>query len=398
MNRFYYPDHGATAQILSDVAEHLAAKGWDVHVITSRLSYSDTGLRHRKKDTHKGVRITRLATSGFGRGTLLGRALDYGTFYGACFFSVLKHVRRSDIVVVKTDPPLLSVPVSVAARFRRASQINWVQDLFPDIAGQLGVGLATGWTGNILRTMRNKSFAGAARNVVIGERMAEHLIDDGLASNQVKIIPNFADDEALRPTARGVKDLRRGWGFDDEDFVVGYSGNLGRAHEVETVIKAARLLSANPKIKFLFVGGGHLKQTVEQKVFEYQLTNVSFQPYQPRVNLAASLSVPDVHWISLQPYLEGMLFPSKLYGIAAVGKPVIMIGDQNGDIGRLVKRHAMGLCFRPGDSEALADAIRGLEADRKIGDKFGAAARGVIDKFASRQRALSLWRGVLTSI
>jgi len=395
INRFYYPDHGATAQILSDVAEHLAASGWQVHVLTSRLSYSDPRTRYQHRASRKGVKIIRLPTTGFGRGNLIGRTIDYLSFYVACVFGVLKHVRKADLIVIKTDPPMLSVPVSFAARLKRAHSINWIQDLFPDVADELGVPLARGWIGKGLKILRNRSFRTAVTNIVIGERMAERLAGEGIVKDQIRIIPNFTDDTTIHPGPMGWQDLRRAWGYKDEDFVIGYSGNLGRAHEVATMLDAAQHLHDNPRIKFLFVGGGHLRQQVEAEVELRQLTSVSFQPYQPRATLAASLSVPNMHWISLQPQLEGLVLPSKLYGAAAVGRPICMIGDKDGDIGRIIAKHNIGYCFEPGESDALARMILDLAVNIDRQRDLGRAARHFVDAHASREHAFALWQAML---
>ncbi|MDJ0922043.1 MAG: glycosyltransferase family 4 protein [Henriciella sp.] len=397
VNRFFYPDHSATAQILADLTAYLVRDGFQVEVICSRLSYSDPSLRFEPQETWNGVEIVRVATTGFGRQNLLGRFLDYVSFYISCLFCVLKRARRGDTVVVKTDPPLLSVPIGLAARLKRARVINWLQDLFPEVGAELGLGLAKGPVGSILRWLRNRSLRKAQTNVAIGRLMAERLAAENVPERKIAVVPNFSDDEALVPDPDGWRTLRRDWGFADTDFVVGYSGNLGRAHDVDTVLDAASDLKDRPHIKFLFVGGGHLKSVVERVAAERSLTNILFRPYQPRDRLAQSLSVPDLHWVSLKSDLEGLIVPSKLYGIAAVGKPVLMIGDPKGEIATLAAEHGFGLCVEIGARSALTSALIELSDNQDKLHRQGQAARTYIDTHASRAHAFQRWGRLLQS-
>ena len=139
-----------------------------------------------------------------------------------------------------------------------------------------------------------------------------------------------------------------------------------------------------------------MRQRLEADVRQRGLKNVAFKPYQPRGSLAASLSVPDLHWISLLPQLEGLILPSKLYGIAAAGRPLCMIGDRDGDIGRIISRYKIGFCFEPGESDAVAEAILKLAGSVEEQHNLGQAARHYIEVHASRRRAFSLWQTVLT--
>ena len=398
VNRFFHPDHSATAQILSDVAQHLAAEGFPVSVIASRTLYSGAAGALAKRETWQGVEIHRAATTRFGRSALPGRACDYATFYMSSFLSVLKHARKGDMVIAKTDPPLLGVTVGLAARLKRARRGNWFQDLYPEVAEAAGLKLPGPVLAG-LRWMRRRSVAKADLNVTIGRRMAVRLEDEAVGDpGSIRVIHNFSDDEALRPDPPGWRTLRSEWGFCDDDVVIGYSGNLGRAHDVDTILSAARTLRDEPRYKFLFIGGGHSWNRVEAACSDWGLQNVFFRPYQPRARIAHSLSVPDLHWISLQPAYEGLIVPSKLYGVASVGRPVIMIGAGDGEIGRLLKTHHFGETVAPGDVQALVSCIRRLGGNQAALDRMGRAARAFVDEEASRGRAFQRWRDELAAV
>lgn len=391
VNRFYYPDHSATAQILTDLAEALAARGWDVGVIASRLRYDDPAALLPAHDTHAGVGIRRIWSSRFGRAGLAGRAVDYLSFYVTAFFAILATARRGDIVIAKTDPPLLSVVASLAVRLRGATLVNWLQDLYPEVAAELGVGAMRGPLGRLLRGRRNASLRRARLNIAIGERMAERIAAEGVPAERIAVMPNWSDEAAIRPIARAAVALRDEWGLGDA-FVVGYSGNLGRAHEFETLLGAARLLAHRDDIVFLMIGGGHESARLAARVADEGLADrFRFRPYQPRERLSESLGAADVHWLSLRPEMEGLIVPSKFYGIAAAGRPVIAITDLDGEIARIVRREDCGMAIAPGDAPGLAAAIEDLAGDPARVAAMGGAARAVIEREFGRVDAFERW-------
>ena len=188
VNRYYHPDASPTAQLLGDVATHLAASGYDVTVITSRQFYKDPGAGLPREETREGVKIVRVRTTSFGRKKLLGRALDYLTFYAAAFTAVVLRARRGDAVVAKTDPPMLSVPVMLAAGLRGARTVNWLQDVFPEIAVSVGVARPGGMLIRLLTALRDLSLRAAATNVVIDDQMAQTLERRGIDRARIAVI------------------------------------------------------------------------------------------------------------------------------------------------------------------------------------------------------------------
>ncbi|MEE4378670.1 MAG: glycosyltransferase family 4 protein [Candidatus Competibacteraceae bacterium] len=407
INRYFYPDHSATSQILTDLAFFLADQGLDVHVITSRQCYDDPNARLDSIETINRVRIHRVWTSRFGRSRLAGRALDYLSFYLSTGWCLLRLLRRGDVIVAKTDPPLLSVVASWAARLRGAQLLNWLQDLFPEVATGLKVRGMTGTLSRLLCALRNASLQRATKNVVIGERMAQRLKAEGIPDDKISVIQNWADGTAIRPIEVSDNALRREWGLEDQ-FVIGYSGNMGRAHEFETLLNAMEQLCGShpsplpshispplPSPTFLFIGGGHHRQALQTETQHRHLNNIQFQPYQPRERLQESLGVADVHLISLRPELEGLIVPSKFYGIAAAGRPAIYIGDPDGEIARIIKQADCGVVIEPGDDAGLIQTILRYRDDPALVMQHGANARTVFDQNFDKSIALHAWYELL---
>ena len=412
INRYFHPDHSATSQMLSGIAFGLASAGQDVRIITSRQRYDAPETVLPARESIEGVKVIRVWTTRFGRSNLAGRAIDYLTFYVTAGWALLLLARKGDVVVAKTDPPMLSVMAAPIARWRGAHLVNWLQDIFPEVAQALGMGggrlpsLAFG----LLRRWRDRSLKAAAMNVVLGERMGECVAALGVPDSRVRIVPNWADGDLVRPIAHAANKLRAAWGLTDA-FVVAYSGNLGRAHDVRTMLQAieqtelaARGRKPTPGtsppggIAWLFVGGGAGFESLQQEVKRLELGCVLFQPYQPNERLSESLSAADVHLISLRPELEGLIVPSKVYGVMAAGRPSIFIGDSDGEVARVLARSNGGITAPQGDGLALACAVLAMAADPEHCRELGINARRAFEGQFDKQMAIGHWIRLLAEL
>jgi len=394
INRFFYPDLSATSQMLTDLALSLATREIEVHVIASAQAYDDPTRTFPQFEVVQGVKVRRIATSRFGRARLFGRLLDYATFYIGAAWELFRVVRSGDIIVAKTDPPMISVVAAVVARWRGAVLINWIQDLFPEVAEALGV-VKNQTFGTILRRFRNISLRVARCNVAIGAGMAERLLQEGIPKDRVRVIHNWSDGEEIRPIDRSGNTLLAQWDLKGK-FVVGYSGNMGRAHEFTTLLEAAELLSANPDIVFLLIGDGAQRASIVRFAEQRGLKNIVLKPYQPRELLKLSLGVPHVHVVSLIPSLEGLIVPSKFYGIAAAGCPAIFIGDPEGEIPRIIETEQCGWSFGVGQSFQVASRIAELAADPDQVRVAGERARRAFEQRFDMPQACSQWRALLS--
>lgn len=396
VNRYFYPDESATSQIATDLALYLAGKGLAVVGVASRSLYDDPATLLAAQETIGGVHIDRITTTRFGRAKLIGRAIDYLSFYLSIFVYLSRQLRAGDIVICKTDPPMLSVIGALAASLRGATLINWLQDIYPEIAVRLGVMRLPDSIVAILRAARNQSLKSAAMNIVIGDRMRRHLVGEGIDEARIRTIPNWSR-EAVQPLTDALPALRREWGFTQDELIFGYSGNLGRGHDYQIVLDAAVALTAHPRIRFLMVGGGAAMAECQQQVDRLGLANVQFRPYQDVERLAETLSVPDIHWLTLKPALEGLLLPSKLYGIAAVGRPFIVIGALDGEQAVLARKWDAGFAVTPDDTAGLVALLHRIDGDRALLRAKGENARTMLQSF-SAATSLVLWTDVLTDI
>ncbi|MFT4133204.1 glycosyltransferase family 4 protein [Labrys sp. (in: a-proteobacteria)] len=398
VNRYFHPDTSATSQIASDLAGFLAEQGWEVIALTGAGRYDEPTRRLDPEAVLPGVAIHRVGPVTEASSSLFRRAGVALAVHAALAVEVWRRARAGDIVVVKTDPPLLSVSLLPVVLARRLRQVNWLQDVYPEVAAELGLKAGKGLLGGILRRLRNASLRHAVMNVSVGERMKAKITGFGVPAAQVTAISNWCDDRSIVPAGGEPSRLRRDWGLQDK-FVIGYSGNLGRAHEIDTLIGAARLLRDEPGIAFLFIGNGYLTPCLKRAVAEHGLGAMFyFQPYQDAGALPQSLTVPDIHWLSLNPRLEGLIVPSKFYGIAAAGKPMIAVMAPDGEISDLVRRSDCGAVIVPGDSAGFAATVRQWRGRPDLLAEKGRNARALIESGLDRRSSLHAWQTLLLSV
>ena len=385
LNRFYWPEEPATAQLLTDLAEALAAAGREVVVITSR----PCGTAVRRREFRRSVAIVRATGTRWARLGLLGKAVDYVTFCFGALLLLCFLAKRGDQVVVMTDPPLLGVGAWLIARLRRARVFHWVQDIYPEVAVTL-----TGhrWLG-FVRPLRNLAWRRSDGCVTLGSDMAGVLTHSGVPESRITVSPNWAPLGLSVQPRSAADSLRAEWQLEGK-FVVAYSGNLGRVHDLAPVLDVAAALRDEADIAFVFIGAGAQRARLEAQARQRGLSNVQFRPPQPRTRLAEALALGDLHLVTLARGCESFVFPSKVYGVTAVGRPVIFIGPDDCEIARLVVGHGFGLAFAPGQT-AVTAAIRELRADPVKLRQLGAAAAAFGHSHSGPAHAVAIWEKLL---
>lgn len=386
VNRVYWPSEAATAQLLSDLTEGLAAKGHDVHVIASGVG----------PGSHRGVTIHRTGGGDRHRG-ILSQLGNYVHFLRHSRAELARLAQPGDVVILKTDPPLLAVALTRAAVSRGVRVVQWIQDIYPEILTEhYGPMLAPlVWP---LRVWRNAAWRRSAVCVAVGPDMQPALTAAGIGAAAQRVQPNWAPRELEQAAqAEDVARLRAVWGLEDR-FVVAYSGNLGRVHEFETLLDAAARLRDVPQIAFLFVGGGRRLAEVHRVVADRDLRNVHFSPAVARADLAASLAAADLQVVTLRPGFERWVNPSKLAGVLAVGRPALFIGPEQSAIAELLRVEGAGLAARNGDGAQVADSIHRLQKSPNLTAKLAAGARAAFARQFRFADQLDAWDQLLRAV
>ena len=291
VNRYAYPDSSATAQMLMELAEDLERRGATVTILAGRASYRSPNVQLSPQERYKGITIRRVQGSHFGRRRLLGRALDYASFYLLAAWTVLR-LPRQDCLIVMSDPPLLSILGAVVGLVKQCKVICWLQDVFPDIAVRAGV-LPGGILTKLLQRLGQWSLGRIDMTVVLGRCMKQYLLDGGLSASKMVCVPNWANGSQIYPLGEEAdNEFSETHGIRGK-FVVMYSGNLGVVHDVETILSMVRFTAAFEGVVFCFVGDGVGRRQIENAVCHEGWHHVLFLPYQPKERLRWSLTAAD---------------------------------------------------------------------------------------------------------
>lgn len=440
INRVFPPDDGATGQLLAELAEGLVREGWTVTVLAAgqgsepRTSGS-RGQAETKTETHNpkpgppasgpasvgrdSVEPSHVQNSGFKvqssmfdvhsvepskaqpsvhrvrglpftRASLLRRALSYASLYPALFWRALR-LPRPDVVVTLTDPPLLLVLGPWLKWFKRAHLVHWAQDVYPEVAEELGVLARGGFAAGLLRFLSTWSLRRHDHIITVGRCMKARLEARGLDGNKITVIPNWAvgapatslpkNRSAEHCSARGEKALppaeqcsalQAGSVVQPScspaisplspltsplPFTVMYSGNFGLAHPFESIIEAVKLLEQErAPVRFVFAGGGPKLDAVRQQLGGCR--NVEFRGPASVTELPGSLAAADAHLACMNEALCGLVVPSKVYGAIAAGRPCLFLGPAGSEAAQFITTHRCGLVLPAARSaRALADAI-----------------------------------------
>ena len=372
VNRSYWPDAEATGQFLTELCEDLAEQ-FDVTVIAGQPNQNPAGVAYRTHgvEVHRGVTVHRVWNSRFPKSFLPGRVINLLSFLVGATLAALR-VQRPEIVVVQSDPPLLCFLGALLKRWRGARLVVHLQDIYPDLAVALGKvpdnGLLRGLRGAMARTYRR-----ADRAIVLSRDMQTHVASFGVPAERVVRIPNWVDLDQVYPYPE-PNPFRQRHGLEGR-FVVMYSGNLGLCQPLGEVVEAAALLRDRPEIVFVLIGDGATRKTLEKAVHERGLENVRFLPYQPKAELAQSLSAADVHLVPLDPRVVSCVMPCKIYGVLAAGRPALVLAPEACELAELVRDGELGRVVPPGQPAALAEAIRWCAASPQSLAAMGVRAR-----------------------
>jgi putative colanic acid biosynthesis glycosyltransferase WcaI len=373
LNQYYRPGMEATAQLLTDLCEALAGD-FDITVVCGATAGAERGVEQRN-----GVRVVRLHSTAFDRARMELRAVNYLTYLGLALVRGLI-VPRPDLVFTQTDPPFIGlVGLGVARRFGVPFAVA-VKDLMPENALEFG-GLRSPVPAGAIRGALDSYLRRADGVIAIGETMRARLEARGVEN--VTVIPDWVDTAAIRPVPDGHSDR----------FVVMHSGNIGHSQDLDTLVAAAREL---PDVDFALVGQG--SRLAELKRFASDLPNVSFRPFVAPDQLAESLSSASLHFLGLAAGLSGYVVPSRLYGILAAGRPVLVAADADSEPAQLVTQAECGIVVPPGRPLEVAAAIRAASAGEYDLDAMGERGRRFAVDFADRSKAHARYREFFSNL
>ncbi len=358
LNQFFWPDSSATSQMVTDLARGLAAQGHTVYSISADGGYAPADRGEAPPVTMHHVRALP-----FVRGKI-GRLLSYGSFYIAAAWRALT-LPRMDVVLTLTTPPLLSLLGNAMKMLRGSRHFIWEMDMYPDVAvdcGYFRAGSLVERTTGILADWSRRKADGI---IALGECMRDRLLARGTPAEKIFISYNWADSRSIPVLP-----------FEDTagKLTVLYSGNLGLAHDLDTIFGTMRNLREDDRFRFVFVGSGGRREELSRFAAAEGVRSIELRPYADRGDLAKSLAAGDIGLVTQRDVCCGTVVPSKVYGLLAAGRPILFIGPANAMPARIIRNFNCGWHIPVGDVQQATQLLLHLIDHRD--EIYAAGARG----------------------
>jgi len=345
---------------MTGIAESLAASGIPVRVLCANpLPHGQGDSVLPARETLSGVQIRRISSPAVDKNHFLQRLWMLVSLTARFAAALIGEIRRGDSILVVTNPPTLPLVVSVIASLRGAKSYLLVHDVYPDVLVPTGLVSSDAIVYRILDRVQQFFLPRFERIIVLGRDMKTRLLGKvpGLAG-RVEIIPNWGDIDEVRCLPRTGNPLREQLGWSNE-FVIQFSGNIGRTHGVDDFLDLAMRLRDEPRVKFLVYGSGAGRAQIERVISRGALPNVALLPPCQRTDLAVYLNACDLFFMPFKPGMEGISVPSRLYNVLAAGNPVLAAAHRDSELARVVREEECGWVVEPGDIESMTKIVRG---------------------------------------
>lgn len=402
----YPPDSVSTAQIIGDLSADLATRGHEITVITTTPHYNrDPEAEKRQplrrwwgplvqRSEHGAATVFHTLMPGKGS-SVAGRLAAWFLFHTLSLIVGTIGVRRVDAIVTPSPPLTMGVVAWLLGLWHRAPFIYNVQEIYPDIAINLGA-VRNRMAIALLFRLERFVYARAAAITVIAERMRQRLLEKGVPPGKITVVPNFVDADAL-VAVPAPNAFTREHGLDGQ-CVVTYAGNLGPAQGLEALLDAAQRLAGMPGVAIVLIGGGTLWGTLAARIETEGLRNVRLIPFQPYSRMPEIYGASTLSVVMQAAATGSDAVPSKVYRIMACGRPVLAATDPDSDLAALVRTAGCGIVARQSDPGAIADAIVSACRDRSSLDVMGARGRQHVRAHYSHSHATGLYDTLLANV
>lgn len=384
LSQTYVPDPAAVGQHMADAAEELARRGHRVVVYTADRGYDDPTVTYPRREHFNGVDIRRIPFSSFGKSSIAIR-LAGGVLFVMQAVARSVSLRGVDAVVVSTSPPVATLGAVVMGAIHRASLKYWVMDVNPDQIVALGMATPESLPVRMFDWMNRVVLRRASDVIVLDRLMAERINRKVDVTAKITTLPPWPAEDPQALIAHGDNPFRRAHKLANRTVIM-YSGNHGPSNPVTTILAAARRMTNEQRLVFVFVGGGVGKREID----EAALPNVVSLPYQPQNELIHSLSAADVHVVTVGDAMPGIVHPSKVYGAMAVGRPILLVGPDENHVADILASADVGWHVRHGDVDGAVRVLKDIVAlDPSRLREMGNQARAEIEASGGKSGACS---------
>jgi glycosyltransferase involved in cell wall biosynthesis len=350
---FFYPDDVISATIISELAEGLVKRGWDVTAMPSNRACHDESNKYASSEEWKGVHIRRVWRPGLTQSSALGRILNAAWMIFRWSLAALSFKQKPDVIIVGTDPILSLLAIRFWKLFRpRTIIMHWCFDLYPEAAIADGLVKPQGIADRLIRWLLRPAYRACDLLADIGYCMRARLASYKTPAKLVTLTP-WALEEPNAPLEPDLAERKQLFG--DAALTLMYSGSFGRAHSYQEILDLARLLRGH-NINLVFGVRGNREQMLRDAVKESDV-NVAFCGFAPPNRLEARLSAPDIHVVSLRTEWTGTVVPSKFFGAMAAGRPVLFSGSRESALAKWIESYGLGWVLTPANICRIADQI-----------------------------------------
>jgi colanic acid biosynthesis glycosyl transferase WcaI len=381
ISELYYPEDTSTGYFLTQIAEGLAGS-FDVHVLSSQPTYSSRGMRAPASEKLNGVQVYRCPSTTLNKDILLYKLINISTISTSIFIQALLRIRKNDLALVVTNPPLLPFVTLFACRLRGVKMVLLIHDVYPDVMELAGLLSPKGIPSRIIDKFTRRLYKSSEKIVTLGRDMQaliERKMGDSSSTGKVIVITNWGDVKQIVPKTRQGNNLIEKLGLGDK-FVVQYSGNMGRTHGLEVLLETAKILRTEGRIHFLVIGSGAKHKWFRAEAQNHKLENITFLPYLPRNELDISLNACDIAVISFVKNMAGVSVPSRMYNIMSAGKPIIAVADDTSELAMVVNEEQIGWVVPPGSLGKFRQAILEAYRDSERLLEMGFRARVAVER------------------
>ncbi|QSJ15258.1 glycosyltransferase family 4 protein [Nostoc sp. UHCC 0702] len=374
VTQFFPPDYAATGQLIEELVKQLGQQGVDVEVFTSQPGYAFQSHTAPAVERTERIRIQRSRTAQLWPGRIRGKAINGVLYTLRAVLYLFRAWRRRNVLLLTTAPPFLPIIGYLAYTLFRLPYVCILYDLYPDIAIALGVVSKDSWLVQLWRAINRRVWLNAKGIIVLSPAMKQRVVANcPQIADKISVIHSWANPDLIVPITK--QENWFAWKHNlVNTFTVLYSGNMGRCHDIDTMLEAAKELQDEP-IHFVCIGGGAKRDELIKEVNRLGLNNFTFLPYQDKQVLPYSLTACDLSLVSVDESTEGLVVPSKLYSALASGRPVAVICSPYSYLRQLIAEADCGGTFDNGDSHSLAQFIRLLSRDPQLGERMGKAGR-----------------------
>lgn len=377
VNQFFPPDFAPTGQLINELVAHLGDNGTPIKVFTGLPAYAFNDVSALPLEIHNNVVIRRTRATQVSIHNIRGKAFHGFLFTVRAVIHLLRHLKKDDTLLLTTAPPFLPFIGYLLHLAKGSNYVCLIYDLYPDVAEKLGVLSSENWIIKLWNRLNELTWQKAKKVIVLSTSMKQQILKkQPKLGHKISVISNWSDPNWIVPIAKEDNWFAQKYQL-TEKFTVLYSGNMGRCHDIQTILNAARLLQGYP-VQFVFIGGGPKYRSSQNLVQTYGLDNCVFLPYQNKETLPYSLTACDLTLASVEEGMGGIVAPSKFYSLLATERPIAVICDKQCYLNELVEKTQCGMTFKNNNSQGLADFILQISSNPELAKSMGEAGRNYL--------------------